>query len=205
LTREAILRAADTFEVDELSMPRLAKVLGVSHAALYHWFPNKQALVHALVESTLQDVELPDATGLPWREQVMVAAVALRNVLLVRSTHLPHLAASASAAASPLSEQVLEALEVAGFAPAEAVQLTELTFAWAFYSAWQSAYAASHDLHDGETLKRHLEHMGAPTGSRLHALVSHYSEYSTEEIFKQNLQALLDRFEPASPRQRERS
>jgi AcrR family transcriptional regulator len=199
LTREAILRAADTFEVTELSMPRLAKALGVSHGALYHWFPNKQALIHALVESTLQDVEIPDGAGLTWKEQIVAAAVALRSVLLVRSTHLPHLAASASAAASPLSERILEALDDAGLSDPEAIQVTELCCAWAFYSAWQSAYAASHGLHDGGTLKRHLDQIGAPENSRLHVLVNRYSESSSEEIFRQNLLALLDRFEPRSP------
>jgi AcrR family transcriptional regulator len=199
LTREAILRAADTFEITELSMPRLAKVLGVSHGALYHWFPNKQALVHALVESTLQDVEIPDGAGLTWKEQVLAAAVALRNVLLARSTHLPHLAASASAAASPLSDRMLEALDGAGFSEADAMQLTELCSAWAVYSAWQSAYATSHGLHDGETLKRHLDQVGVPEGSRLRILVTRYSESTPEEVFEQNLTALLDRFAPSSP------
>lgn len=63
LSRERIVRAAfdlaDREGLEAFSMRKLGRALGVEAMSLYHFFPTKQHLVDALVESAVESVPMP--------------------------------------------------------------------------------------------------------------------------------------------------
>ncbi len=68
-----------------LSMRRLAAELGVDPMAAYRHVPNKEALLDAVVDAVLAEVELPAGTG-PWEERL---SVGVHRVLAAMTAH-PH-------------------------------------------------------------------------------------------------------------------
>jgi len=74
LTRQAVLaqaRAALAEDgVDGLSMRRLARRLGVAPNALYSHVANRDDLIDALLDDTLNEVQAPDPQRSDWREGV---------------------------------------------------------------------------------------------------------------------------------------
>src|SRR5262249_3011893 len=85
--RDDVLRAAlvllDEVGLDRLTVRRLAEKLGVQPGALYRHYPNKRALLDAMVEHIasegMQQQALP---GGDWREQVRAIAISQRANML---------------------------------------------------------------------------------------------------------------------------
>ena len=73
LTADAVLAAGrelvEREGVDALTMRRLAETLGVAPNTLYSYFPDKAALLDALLDSLLAEIDVPglDADGLAGR------------------------------------------------------------------------------------------------------------------------------------------
>ncbi len=62
----AAVKIADEGGIEALSMRKLGKALGVEGMALYHHFPNKEALIDGMVDSVHAEVEVP-ADNQDWR------------------------------------------------------------------------------------------------------------------------------------------
>jgi TetR/AcrR family tetracycline transcriptional repressor len=75
------LAVLDDYGLADLTMRRLGAELGVQPSALYHHFPNKQALLAAVADELLARGAraLPDAA---WDERARVACHALRDSCL---------------------------------------------------------------------------------------------------------------------------
>jgi AcrR family transcriptional regulator len=121
LSRERVLAAAqgrvETHGLTGLTMRSLAGDLGVDPMALYHYFPNKAALVGALVAETFGAFRPAIDLAAPW--QVQVRAFALAYAELTRAH--PHLVlaiaadpAAAATAAALLNPALHAALRTAG-------------------------------------------------------------------------------------------
>src|ERR671913_1071568 len=86
LSREAVLgaarRVADDQGVDHLTMPRLAAELGVTPNALYTYFPDKEALLDALVDDLLAGIEPGDPDEGDWRGGLVKGVERSRRLLL---------------------------------------------------------------------------------------------------------------------------
>lgn len=73
--RQEILKTTalqlDKVGFDDLTTILIARELGISVGSLYHYFPNKQAILHALGEQWLEEysVALADIAGLPLESQ----------------------------------------------------------------------------------------------------------------------------------------
>ena len=79
---DAALRILDEWGLPELTMRRLGAALDVQPSALYHHFPNKQALL-AAVADRIQDAARPaPSPGLGWYEATLAEAVNVRDALL---------------------------------------------------------------------------------------------------------------------------
>lgn len=142
LNRDRIVDAAldliDDAGTDALSMPRLARHLGVGVMSLYTHIDNKDDLLDAIVERVL--VSLPSPTGDGWDERVRSHFAALRGAFLAH----PGLGTVfmtknvATRAVLDLLEVNLSELTVAGIADDEAVQLyyAMLTYTLGFV-AWE--------------------------------------------------------------------
>lgn len=97
LSRDRVFRAAleiaDAEGVEALSMRKLGRALGVEAMSLYHYVPDKAAILAGLAEAVYAEVSLPEpAPGAPWREVLADAMRALRATLLRHPGALPALA-----------------------------------------------------------------------------------------------------------------
>ncbi|MHB8793465.1 MAG: TetR/AcrR family transcriptional regulator [Thermoleophilia bacterium] len=87
LTREAIVSAAleivDREGLQALSMRHLGSVLEVDPMAIYYHIPNKSALLDALMEAVMGEIDLTlDDPSLPSSERIRVAAHMYRGVMM---------------------------------------------------------------------------------------------------------------------------
>jgi AcrR family transcriptional regulator len=94
LTREHIVRVAlgivDDDGLKALSMRRLGARLGTDPMAVYYHLPNKDALLDAIVETVMADIDLAvDDPEAPAEERVICAARAYRDALLAHINALP--------------------------------------------------------------------------------------------------------------------
>lgn len=94
LTREHIVGTAlalvDREGLNALSMRRLGAELGVDPMAVYYHVPNKDALLDAIVEAVMADIDLSaDDPAADPAERVLWAARAYRDALLAHTNALP--------------------------------------------------------------------------------------------------------------------
>ena len=94
LTRERIVQAAldivDREGLRGLSMRRLGAELGVDPMAAYYHVPNKEALLDAIVEAVMAEIDLAgDDPSAPPEERILIAARAYRDVLLAHASAVP--------------------------------------------------------------------------------------------------------------------
>jgi AcrR family transcriptional regulator len=87
LSRELVLDAAvglvDRHGLDGLSMRKLGATLGVEAMTLYHYFPNKAALLDGLVEWVVDHTAtVADADGSAWDQTLRRFAETFRETLL---------------------------------------------------------------------------------------------------------------------------
>ena len=130
LTEEAILDAAlgllDLGGPEAASIRRIAAAVGVAPNAVYTYFPDKGAVVGALVERLLGEVDhdvLPDGKR-PWQERIEALALDLRARLLAHPGAVPLLLSGPMDGpyALRLGEQLLGALADGGLEAADAAR-----------------------------------------------------------------------------------
>ncbi|OLR94008.1 TetR/AcrR family transcriptional regulator [Actinokineospora bangkokensis] len=114
---DAALGLLDDGGAEALSMRRIAAAAGVAPNALYTYFPDKAAVLRAVVDRLVGRHANPALTGdAPWRDRVRAMAVAVRAGLLA------HPGAAAMIMSAPLDgpealrfgELLLDALAEAG-------------------------------------------------------------------------------------------
>ncbi|MCP2337672.1 TetR/AcrR family transcriptional regulator C-terminal domain-containing protein [Actinomadura rupiterrae] len=126
LTRERVLDAAlalvDRDGLAKLSMRRLGAELGVEAMTLYHYVPNKDALLDGVIEQVIAGAEPQPAPGLDW---IAEFARSLRRELLAHPRVVPLLASRPISTPGGLDmlERALEALAGVGLSPLEAACL----------------------------------------------------------------------------------
>lgn len=80
ILREAI-RVADQHGLAELSMRSLGAALGVRAMSLYHHVANRDALLDAMVDEVVGEIEVP-RIGAPWEEEMRRRAESAHAVLM---------------------------------------------------------------------------------------------------------------------------
>ena len=97
LSRQRILEAAvaliDENGLEALSMRRLAQSLDVEAMSLYRHVKNKAALLDGIHETILSEIAIDPDASVPWREALVMLAVAFRDVMLDHPAALPLFAA----------------------------------------------------------------------------------------------------------------
>jgi TetR/AcrR family transcriptional regulator, tetracycline repressor protein len=84
------LALVDAEGLKALSMRRLGVELGVDPMAVYYHIPNKDALLDAIVEAVMADIDLSaDVPTDPAEERVLCAARAYRDAMLAHMNALP--------------------------------------------------------------------------------------------------------------------
>ena len=124
LTRERIVRTAleivDREGLPALSMRRLGAELGVDPMAVYYYVQNKDALLDAIVEAVMSEIDLGvDDPGAPTEERVLRAAYAYRDALFAHANALPILVVRSPSTLDALRpvELLVTILRDAGLAP----------------------------------------------------------------------------------------
>jgi TetR/AcrR family tetracycline transcriptional repressor len=79
---DAAGRLARDEGIDRLTMRRLANELGVVPNSLYSHFPSKSALVDALLDSLLAEIESPDPDAVGWRDGLTAVMSSARRLVL---------------------------------------------------------------------------------------------------------------------------
>jgi AcrR family transcriptional regulator len=139
LTRAVVLSAAlgliDRDGADGLSMRRLARELGRDPMTLYRHAPNKAALLDAVAETVLAELEV-DLTDPDWASQLRQVARQYRRLALAHPNVVPLLVTlplSTPLALRPLGvlrplEDIVELLMGAGFSGADALHIYRALF-----------------------------------------------------------------------------
>jgi AcrR family transcriptional regulator len=86
---EAALKIIDEHGLEGLSIRRLADVLGVNGASLYHHFSNKEDILVGAAELALADVRVPQEPADDWRHWLPANARNLRAALVAHPALLP--------------------------------------------------------------------------------------------------------------------
>lgn len=135
LTRERIVQNAlsllDAEGKEAFSMRKLASKLSVDPMAVYYHFTNKSDLMHAVMQSMLEECEVPEP-GVNWQQDVRNLCSILRQAardhpgaFRVYETYDKWLPAE-----HRLHEAFLSTLRKAGFSPKSAVQAVRVLLAY---------------------------------------------------------------------------
>ena len=166
LTRERVLAKAvalaDKDGIEALSMRKLGQALGVEAMSLYNHVANKRELVAAMVDSIVEQFELPDDEA-DWQAAIRRCAVRAHDLL----TEHPW-ACSLAVAPSDVRtiggprirymEWLLRRLREAGFTPELAYSAYHTLDSHIFgYTLWQIGHAnAAQTATDGETIEEFM-------------------------------------------------
>ena len=98
--RDKILKATsellETVGVDELTTIRVAEAVGISVGTLYHYFPNKHAILHSLAENWietvlqgLEDIGQRDLSNVAIKDFVVLITGVFEDLFIMHSPLLP--------------------------------------------------------------------------------------------------------------------
>ena len=206
LNRERIVDAAleivDEAGTDALSMPKLARRLGVGVMSLYTHIANKDDLLDAIVHRLL--VSLPPPTGDGWEERIRSHFAALRDAFLAH----PGLGTVfttknvATGAVLDLLETNLTDLTDAGIPDDEAVRLyyAMLTYTLGFV-AWE--IPRTHALPPDEYTRRWqvaIDTTSAATHPTLHRLAQSLASVASPSQYDDGLRRLTSSVDTVTDR-----
>ncbi|MFC4948563.1 TetR/AcrR family transcriptional regulator C-terminal domain-containing protein [Pseudonocardia sp. GCM10023141] len=125
LVLDAALAVLDRDGLRAVTMRGVAIELGVEAMTLYHYVPNKDALLNGLVDRVLAGATPSPIGAATWRDDLRTGARTLRAALLRHPGVLPLAVTRPASTPSTLQvvEQGLGALCEAGFPPARAVDV----------------------------------------------------------------------------------
>jgi AcrR family transcriptional regulator len=199
-THEQLARRAlaimDAHGPDGLTMRELARELGMGTMALYRYFPSKEALMDAAVDLAAADINVPDAIGEPWRQQLLELA---QSVYDAGRTH-PSLARERfkrplqSRGALKITDRAIALLLQAGLPEADAVAAFKAILIHTLGAAW---FAASES---DPAVKRVASHRHATLPAEQVPAMARVADELTaalgsDQAFKLGITALLDGIE----------
>lgn len=198
LSRERVVDAAlelvDTGGVETLSMPKLARHLGVGVMSLYTHIDSKDDLLDALVQRVLAQLDLPDDSA-DWRETLRAHFHDLRAALLAHpglGAVLAHKNVTVPAVFDVL-EANLAVLASAGLSEADCVSLyyALLTYTLGFVS-WE--LPRTHTISEAEYGRRWraaVDGLDAVDYPTLHAMVDTLATAASDRQFAFGLDRLV--------------
>jgi AcrR family transcriptional regulator len=193
---EGALVLIDADGLDAVTMPRLAKHLGVGTMSLYRHVDDKTDLINAVAERVLGDVQVPDGKADDWEGRVVGYLRALRDAALAHPA-LARILAERGLTVGPVFLQLEQAhniLRRAGFSNVGAVRTFYSLFTYVFgFVIWElprvheqpeASYADSWNTAiDG------LDINAYPT---MHALREELTTAASSEQFEYGLNRLIE-------------
>jgi TetR/AcrR family transcriptional regulator, tetracycline repressor protein len=199
LVLAAARRIADEEGVDRLTMRRLAAELGVMPNALYSYVPHKEALLDALVDDLLGDIDPGDSAEGDWRDGLVRVMDSSRRLLLAHPQLIPVFLARPGLGpnAARLGELTFALLRRGGVEGERAVEAFRVLL---IYSLGFAAFQAPRLQVDSSA---RTEQVAATFGSlpegsfpQLRRLAGHLAAPTTDRHFHTGLRWLLDGIAP---------
>lgn len=193
LSREAILRAAETIIDDEglaaLSMRRVGEALGVEAMSLYNHVPNKAALLDGVYERIVGRVE-PAPRSRTWMQHAGHQGRAFRAALSAHANAIPLFASRPATTPAALLrlEKDLATLRRAGLDPLQALSVVQTVFSFVVGHALWSLAPRSSDEHGTPQ----YESLDPRKFANVRAVASVLGRYDAETEFETGLDALID-------------
>ena len=206
LTADAILEAGrqlvERNGVEGLTMRRLAERVGVAPNSLYSHYPDKSALLDAILDSLLAEVIVADLDRVDWRDGIVAVMSASRGVLLAHADLLPHLFARPMRGphATRLGEETLALLARGGIAGPAAVDALRALLTFTFGSVALDAPRRVEPDPDARQRASAAAFASDPASPRMAQLADPLSRPPTEGAFETGLRWLIDGIERASAR-----
>jgi AcrR family transcriptional regulator len=197
---EAALDLVDADGIDGLTMRKLAQRLRVSAMALYTYFPDREAVLEAVTQLLLTEVEIP-AEDLDWRETIRHLMRSIRRVGLRHPNAAPLINRFPPRTVDALAfvEVAFRAFRRAGFDDRSTVRCYRAlaVYSMGTFDVELSHYFAQHpaaQVVDGS--------LDTPTAVRLLPHVASIApllaDQDDEEAFEYGLELLLDGFAQAT-------
>jgi AcrR family transcriptional regulator len=197
LDRERIVAAAARLGASNLTMKALGAALGVSDAALYHYFPSRAALIAAVVDAGVRGAPFPQDRGQDWREWLREFAVVLRELLLANpgSTAFGASSGPTSPQQVALVARAIGVLTRAGFERSEAAMVYSLVSSFVISSVHMqelraAARSAGSDI--PARFARAVETLREDEARLLEQVVSTWLRATPEQHFRFGLEVILD-------------
>jgi len=147
----------DAEGADALTMRRLAVRLGTSTMSTYHHVPDKQALIEAIAERVISDLEQPPEDA-AWTEAVRLMAASFRSLTHAHpAVFQVLLSGQRPAALTRAAEGVVHRLEAAEFAPADALVTFRVFIRYLIGSTVLEADSPSDRVDQDDTFRHGLD------------------------------------------------
>ncbi|MEE8600087.1 TetR/AcrR family transcriptional regulator [Euzebya tangerina] len=195
LTRDRVIRAAleiaDQHGLDALTMRRLGSELGVTAMSLYKHVPDKDAMVSAMLDHVIAQIDVP-AEGVGWREAMERRAASARTVLGRHSWALGLLEERGVTGPVRLRylDAVLGVLLTAGFSIEEAAHAFWLLDSFVYGHVLQEVGLRQQSDDDGQVGADELPHL-----TRLRDAMER-TRFSLDQEFDRGLRVILDAIDP---------
>jgi len=206
LTADAVLEAGRDLVshegVEALTMRRLADRLGVAPNSLYSHFADKSALLDAILDSLLAEIEVPNVDRLDWRGGLVALMTRSRSMLLDHADLLPHLFSRPMRGpqATRLGEATLALLARGGIEGNAAVDALRALLTFTFGSVALDAPRRSESDPDGRRRASAAAFAGDPSAPRMAQLADRLSRPPANGSFETGLRWLIDGIERTSRR-----
>jgi AcrR family transcriptional regulator len=199
---DGALALVDTDGLDAVTMPRLAKHLGVGTMSLYRHVDDKNDLINAVAERVLGDVQVPDGNDDDWEGRVVGYLRALRGAALAHPA-IARILAERGLTVGPVFEQLEQAhsiLRRAGFSDEGAVRAFYTLFTYVFgFVIWElprvHEQPARSYVDSWNTAIDQLDINAFPT---MHALREELTTAASTEQFEYGLDCLVRSLRPLS-------
>jgi AcrR family transcriptional regulator len=186
----AALAVADAEGLDALSMRRLARELDAAPMAPYAHFESKRALLAAVVDAVMGEVELPEPDG-RWRKPLRRMALSLRRALVAHPAIMPALHACGAHGPNALAvlDRAHAILRRAGFGADQAAGAVDTLYAFALGAASVELAEAALD-----PAAQHARFAALPTAGYpdLAASLPHVLASDRETRFRYGVDRILD-------------
>jgi TetR/AcrR family tetracycline transcriptional repressor len=191
----AARRIADEDGVDRLTMRRLAAEVGVMPNALYTYFRHKEALLDALVDDLLADIDAGDPADGDWEDGLVRLMDASRRLLLAHPRLVPIFLARPEFGpnAARLGEITLQLLQRGGLDGERAVEALRVLLIYSLgFAAFQAPRLAGDPAARAVVAEASFAGLPADRLPRMHRLARHLAGPITDRQFHTGLRWLLE-------------
>jgi TetR/AcrR family transcriptional regulator, tetracycline repressor protein len=199
LSRQTVLgaarRIADVEGVDHLTMRRLASELGVMPNTLYSYLADKEALLDALIDDLLGDIDVGDPADGDWRDGLVRVMDSSRRLLLTHPQLVPTFLARPGLGpnAARLGEITFTLLRRGGIDGERAVEAFRILLIYSLgFAAFQGPRLQIDSPERMQQIQSTFASLPEDTFPEMRRLAGHLAAPTTDRHFHTGLRWLLD-------------